>query len=414
MSKYFLIFFILLSFITQTFAEPGTHPIFSRLTPGDVFGALALLFGLKSLLLSLNSYSDYTNFYKVSFFMVLCFLMPIFFSRNLQSTLIESFVIVFLILLSMLIFFNFKDHFLEKLAPLIMYTAIIASVLGVVDYAGAMIGLPRIFPARAGGEILSGFRNAGQAGAYFLVIITILYPLRFSKLYQLFDKRKQRLLNISLVASIIFLALTGKIAAYIGIFVGLMGYAVMNRNIKTIFSLSFMALILVLLFSNLKDIAPNVHHRISSKYQTRIDDRIEGNVDEDKDFIAKNIGGAIKSFEERPLVGSGLGAFYGYYGRHEVHSTYFKMLGETGIIGMIGYGAFIFAFFRLLVLRKHFKSNPYCDYLRTIFPFILGCLVSWGYTYHLRKREFWILVAVLIIVNYAARNYKRKEIILES
>jgi hypothetical protein len=407
MSKYFLIFFILLSFITQTFAEPGVNPILSRLTPGDVFGAMALLFGLKALFLSLHKYSDYTKIYKVSFFMVLCFLIPIFFSRNLQSTLIESFVIVFLIFLSILIFYNYKDHFLEKLVPLIMYTAIIASVLGVIDYAGAMFGLPRIFPSRAGGEILSGFRNAGQAGAYFLIIVTILYPLRFSSLYKLLNAKNRKLLNISLLISIIFLALTGKITAYIGVFVGLMGYALMNRNIKTIFSLSITALILVLLFSNLKDLAPQVYNRISTKYQTRIDDRIEGNVDEDKDFITKNLSGAVQSFEDRPLIGSGLGAFYGYYGKYEVHSTYFKMLGETGILGMIGYGAFIFAFFRLLRLRKYAKSNPYADYLRTIFPFVIGCLVSWAYTYHLRKREFWILVAILLIVNYCAYVYRK-------
>jgi hypothetical protein len=288
-----------------------------------------------------------------------------------------------------------------------MYTAIIASVLGLIDYAGAMFGLPRLFPARAGGEILSGFRNAGQAGAYFLIVVTILYPLRFSRLYKLMNTRKRKLLNISLIISIIFLALTGKIAAYIGVFVGLIGFAIMNRNIKTIFSLSFTILILVLLFSNLKDIAPEVYTRIISKYQSRIDNRIEGNVDEDKDFLFKNLGGAVKSFEDRPLIGSGLGAFYGYYGKYEVHSTYFKMLGETGVLGIIGYGAFIFAFLRLLRLRKYAKSNPYSDYLRTIFPFVLGCLVSWAYTYHLRKREYWILVAVLLIVNYAAFAYRQ-------
>ena len=302
MQKYFLILFILLSFITQTFEEPGVHPILSRLTPGDVFGALALIFGLKAIFLSLHKYGDYTIIYKVSFFMVLCFLVPIFFSRNLQSTLIESFVIIFLILLSILIFFSYKDHFLEKMVPLIMYTAIIASVLGIVDYAGVMFGLPRIFPARAGGEILSGFRNAGQAGAYFLIIVTILYSLRFSNLYKLLTTGKQKLLNVSLLLSIIFLSLTGKITAYIGVFVGLLGYAVMNRNIITIFSLSFMALILVLLFSNLENVAPQVYKRISSKYQTRIDDRIEGNIDMDRDFIVKNLGGAIASFEERPFI----------------------------------------------------------------------------------------------------------------
>jgi hypothetical protein len=287
-----------------------------------------------------------------------------------------------------------------------MFTSIVASVIGVYDYLVPMVGFPRIFPARAGGEILSGFRNAGQAGAYFLVIVSILYPLRFSSLYKLLSSRHRKLLNISIVIALIFLALTGKIAAYIGIFVGFLGYAIMNRNFNTVFSMSILGFAGVLLFANLQDIAPNVHKRISYKYETRIDNRITGNIDNESDFLQTNIKNAIISFENRPLVGTGLGAFTVNYGEHEVHSTYFKMLGETGLIGTIGYIVFIFAFFRLFKYRKFAKENPYADYLNTILPFIFGCMVSWGYTFHLRKREFWILVAVLLIVNYSFNKYK--------
>lgn len=407
MEKKLIALFIFLSFITQTFTEQGTNAILSRLTPGDVFGALALFFGLGSIFTVLRNKGKYSNIYKLAIFMVFCFISPVLFSLNPQSTMVECLIIFFLILLSVLIFYNYKDNLLDKLLPLIMYVAIVASILGVYDYIASIVGLPRLFPARAGGEILSGFRNAGQAGAYFLVIITILYPLRYSSLYDLLNKKNKKLLNISLLFSLIFLALTGKVAAYIGILIGIFGYAMMNRNIKTIITLSFTGLILIVLFNNLEAILPEVYNRISHKYNSRISDRIDGDIDSEDDFITNNLASAISAFEDRPLIGSGLGGFHGNYARHEVHSTYFKMIGETGLLGTFGYLVFIFSFFSLLKFRKYAKINPYSDYLRSILPFILGCLVSWGYTFHLRKREFWILLAILMIINYRAKLYKK-------
>jgi hypothetical protein len=58
--------------------------------------------------------------------------------------------------------------------------------------------------------------------------------------------------------------------------------------------------------------------------------------------------------------------------------------------------------------KKERKNNPYSDYLYNIYPFLLGCLISWIYTYHLRKREFWIMVGVLVIVNYQVKKRQRE------
>ena len=55
--------------------------------------------------------------------------------------------------------------------------------------------------------------------------------------------------------------------------------------------------------------------------------------------------------------------------------------------------------------KQYYKDNPYIDYLQRMIPFVIGCMVSWGYTYHLRKREFWIMIAILVIVTYQAKLY---------
>lgn len=379
-------------------AEPGENPVFSRVTLSDLFGGLALVFGLNALFHSFAVVKTFSNIYKASFFFLLCLILPIAFSFNMEATMVEIVILFYLMLVSMLLFIEFKDSFESVLLPVIMYTALLAAAVGLYDYLALLVGLPRIFPQRASGEILSGFRNAGQAGAYFLVIVTILYPLRFSSLYDKLSIKNKRLLNLSLFASLLFLALSGKIAAYIGVFVGFLGYAILKRNTRTIVSLSVLAVLLVVLFMNLKTVAPKMYDRIAYKYETRVSEKLRGDIGEG-DFLVNNLGKAIDAFVERPFTGSGLGAFVGPYGTHEVHSTYFKMFGETGLLGVTGYIVFVFFLIRLIRKRVSF-GNEYSSYLRSMLPFIIGCFISWAYTYHLRKREFWLLLAVILITVY--------------
>tara|TARA_R110002051_G_C8759191_1_gene501404 strand:+ start:2678 stop:3940 length:1263 start_codon:yes stop_codon:yes gene_type:complete len=405
--KFFFILFILLSFITQTIAEPGKDVILSRLTFSDIFGALGLVFGLKVLYTGFINANQVSKIYQASLFMVFCFFAPILFSYNIQSTIVECLILLFLVFMSVGIYKTFKEDFLSSLLPLIIYTMITASVLGYYDLLASVVGLPRIFPKRTDGEALSGFRNAGQAGAYFLVNLTILIPLRFSKLFYLLRNRDRKLLNIALLLSIIFIALTGKIAAYIGLLIGVFMYIVYKRNAKQLVVLIIATIGLVVLWNNLESYMPDTYNRINSKYNSRILGTIENRAS--GGFIENNYGEAIQSFTDRPLIGSGMGGFIGRYGKHEVHSTYLKMLGETGILGTLGYAIFLLSFLRLFRFKKHRKQNPYADYLWAMYPFILGCLISWSYTYHLRKREFWILLTVILISNYAARQYSLNE-----
>jgi len=407
MVKKLLILFIFLSFITKSIGGiESSNPILARVTFSDLFGALALLFGIQYLFKGLIEANKITKLFTISLWLIgLLFLLSPF-SLNIQSTLIETLILLFLILLSVLIFYLFKDELSETIFPLIINTTIIAALLGFYDLAASIVGLPRLFDARNDGEVISGFRNAGQAGAYFLVFLSLLIPLNYSDLKSHLSVRYQKRLIISIIISIIFLFSTGKIAAYIGLVIGLFLFFIQQRKFKIIFYGSIMALVLYVGFLNLEKIVPNFNKRISYKIESRIIQQYEGT--STNNFFETNYNAAIQSFIDNPLAGSGLGGFTEKYGRYEVHSTYLKMLGEGGIFVTIVYVIFMIIFLKLFI-GKTSNINPFIIYLKFMVPFILGCLVSWSYTYHLRKREFWILVAVVIIVTYNAHLWRNNK-----
>lgn len=407
MLKRILLVYIFLSFITIPIGGlDSTNPVLSRLTVSDAFGFLALIIGFKKLLLGFVNAKNISRVYSTGFIMVVFFLLFLGFALNPNTTIVESGIILFLLLISVQISYVFRNNFFDLLIPTIINCAIAAIFIGFYDVFASVIGLPRLFRARASGEVISAFRNAGQAGAYFLVILTILLPLQFSKLNIQLSKKYQKRLKIAIVLSIMFLLSTGKIAAYIGFFIGWMLFLLQKRDFKSVFITTFIGVIMAVVFFNLETIAPDFYDRIVYKFDSRIGERYRGT--KGSSFLEKNWGGAIKAFIDNPISGTGLGGVNKFYSDHEVHSTYMKMIGETGLIGVIGYVFFIVSFINLY-RKRIFRNNPFSEYIKTSFPFIIGCLVSWGYTYHLRKREYWILIAIIFIVNAMAISFEREK-----
>ncbi len=403
MQKNFLIIFILLSFISKTITTyEGSATILGRITFADLFGALSLVFGIRQLLMGYITSRKISLVYYAALFMVLLFFMPILLSYNPLATIIETLIIVFLILVSVCIYYQFREKLVEVIFPTLIYTLLIASVLGFYDVLASTVGLPRIFAQRNDGEAISGFRNAGQAGAYYLVFLTMLIPLRYSSLRLKLSSRTKKVLDITLILGFLFFFATGKIAAYIGLVAGILFYAIKRRNIKTVLAILLAIIPIGFVYINLERIAPEVYYRIQDKIETRIVQNVEGT--SENNFFSTNWGSAVQTFEDIPLTGSGLGGFAGNFHQNEVHSTYLKMLAETGLIGTFGYVLFMLLVFLLFIKPKAHDRNVYYEYLSDMLPFFLGCVISWSYTYHLRKREFWIFVAVLMITRFLAKK----------
>lgn len=393
----FLTLSILTSFITQTFGEGG---ILSRITVADMFGTVAFI-----VFIGLNKFYSSSG-YRAAFFIVFAFAIGLFQTASLGQTLTELLVLLFLVFSSIMTYSVYRtpEGFIQ-LINLVVYTSLITSFFGFYGFVAMATGLPNIFPGRAAGEIMSGFRNAGQAGAFILVFLTILMPFNFSTATQLLTKRQKLLLNIAIYSLIIFLFLTAKIAAYIGFAFCIIFSAAQRRKYGYVFLILIVSGVIALLWENLDSIAPAVYTRINAKIETRITNNLNDENDLDDSFIAKNFGEAIDVFVEHPITGAGIGGFQGVYAKHEVHSTYFKIIGETGTAGVIAYLLFIILLVsNFLGLSKEKKISPYADFLWNLKPFFFGCMVSWFYTYHLRKREFWIMFAVIAIASYLRKN----------
>jgi hypothetical protein len=124
-----------------------------------------------------------------------------------------------------------------------------------------------------------------------------------------------------------------------------------------------------------------------------------------KSFLLKNVDATFPGLRGSPLSGYGLGEYYWESTRkeHEIHSTYLSILAQLGLLGASCYAFYIFILVRsvLLAAGRHSKEALFAFYFS---PFLFGLMLSWGYTYHLRKREFWIAFALLTACCLIARR----------
>lgn len=405
MSKRFVILFICLSFITQTIGSSGVG---ERVAFSDIFGIMAII----AFIAERQKRAAGDRIVPRMFLLGLLVVVGGAFGVNVVRTFFETVILLFLAIIYYIIVHNFYSYKgWNQIIKLISYTLIACVLVGFYDLYGHSLGLPRIFPARTAGEMKSGFRNAGQAGAYGLMFLVILLPVRLSKAFDLFKPKEQRYINWAIWLGAIFLFLTGKIAAYVGFAGGYLFYLILKRNFTPILVIGAIAGILIAAFPLLERFSPELYQRINYKINARIVKNYERYTSDDglgeDSFFSNNWGNALTSFTNNPLTGSGLGAFAESFGRYEVHSTYFKVIGEMGLLGTIGYVAVMAAVLALFRVQKIRGPNEYRDYLLNAYPFFLGCMVSWIYTYHLRKREFWIMIAVYVIA-YALAMKKWK------
>lgn len=392
--------FVLASAYTHPIREYGTSPILGRMVWADVFG-----FG--TIIAVFVQMRPYVNKIAMG---ALCFLVALLpgvaASSFPERTFLEIAIYAFLVLVfttGAQVFYTKKD--LVNLLRMIAVASITGAVLGAWENSTHFTGLPRLFGEDVRAYRGASFRNSGQAGSYLMVALAALIPFRFGEFGKSLNATDRRLFDVSIATSAICILMTVKIAAYIGISIGAIGFAVHKRKLEFVIPL----IIAIFVFQNSFPWIQSKFPTLTNRFNTKVESRLTTAIVTDKNsFLAGNYGKAIEAFVDNPLLGTGIMGFSGRYDQYEVHSTPMKLLGETGLLGCLGYLFFVLILIReYAVLLRYPRNNQYREALVMMVPFLLGCSISWLYTFHIRKREFWIMLVVIVVTLQLMKNCYR-------
>lgn len=391
----FLVFiYTLLSGITWVSGDAG-NSVSGRFIAADFVG-LAII-GCFFLDAIRNKYFYYDRSFTIYLIFLFFNLISLTFSSYPDKGVVEylTHVFIFLVTISLynMVLYRKGDIFyIRTLFEASLLASGLIALVGILQF----FFFPSLFSNSFGG--LSGtFRNTGQAGAYFSIFLS----LGIAGLISNFIRRN--LLNLSsIVLLLTALIFTFKRAAIIGMSVGLLllliKLAISRRSDDKKYFLIFLSVIFGFSFIFLNiflwagENIEGVVWRSTSKFnENTIEDFSEG-------FLAENIAATMHAFWDSPIIGVGMGNMAGIYtAKYEIHSTYMSILSASGLLGIILYLSYIFTIYKkFLRLGNYPVINQFLINTSILF---LGLLVSWSYTYHIRKREFWIFITLILIVS---------------
>ena len=389
-----IVIYIILSAFLET--EGG-----SRITPADIF--LVALIGL-AMIDALGRRKLFVSRVQLAALPLLAvFLMGAIFSRHVDRAAFELIVILFSFIGSIAIanlLIELPNTWLRRFAAWYVLAMGGLAAVCLVDF----LILPGLVSSRNLGGVQGPFRNTGQAGSFFGVHFVLVFALVVSRIVP-----RNVLFSGAVLMTFLALVLTLKRSSNIAVFVGIFLFIVMMFMSKSVtdkkIGLRFAGFAIVsgvigtIVFQFALGTVSRMKWRLERKYSSdTIEKFSEG-------FLVENIEATLNAFSDSPIFGVGLGNVYQVYMSHEIHSTYLGVIAYSGLLGVIAYIFFMFRFFYEIYREKASKfNNEWAYFLYVLMPMVLGQMIGWGYTVHIRKREFWIL---LIFVVVAARMSRR-------
>ncbi|OWP87308.1 hypothetical protein BWK60_04375 [Flavobacterium covae] len=400
-TKIVLVVCVLTSFITHSIIQ--SQPFLDALTISELFGGVGILLFLmnnyKSFLVHIRT-TDVVYLY--AFLLLIACGMGVFVTENLTNTSIAISKFVYLITLSVVLYHTFINSLTLFIKAVIVAFSLMIFI-GFYDFIALHLGLLTIFPNVTDKYVVSGFRVFGQVGDYTYCFLAFLVPFQFSN-FSLFLSHQWRLfLRVCVFLGVIFLVGTIRVSAIFSFGIGFLLWMICFYDLKRIKQflpegcLFFLALLVMKLqFSTLYNL---LWHRLEVRIFHRDPNSPESS------FIIVNFKYAIKFFRKNPFFGNGLGNGEIPVYNVEIHGTYLKLLAETGILGLFFYFLFLKAISHKIYSKIRKNINFEHDFFNHYMPFFFSSLVMWFYDFHLRKKEFWIILAlILIIVKFNKNN----------
>jgi len=423
----FAVLFICTSFVTKSFCHLTGLPLnfelwHCRMSPCDIFGFLFIL--TVFLNFKKNEYSI-PKVYKYVFFFWLCCIPSVINAYKVENTILSLAIYLYGILISLGVYNVFKSK--AKVLFLVKIIFALLSVLMLISFYDLFANynnLPNIFAPKIvykdgqiheiiRNQVLLGFRNSSQLGSFFYFYSLLIIPFVFLKKMEWSNKNLViALILLSLIFSIILISY--KVTAILSLIGSILLLVIFGRN-RLSYS-RFLVFIgsLIVIASITLSINPEIQKQINYKYRKRIlvwftpDAGAKKSTDK---FIKRNYTKAWNAFKKYPLTGVGLHNFL-YYDKNEVHSTPLKLLSNTGLAGTLSFLLVIIVFFKEFYhhIRSKYGIGLESDYYVLLVLLIIGSLPSWLYDINLRKREFWLVLAVVLILLSLSKDFHKTKL----
>jgi hypothetical protein len=283
------------------------------------------------------------------------------------------------------------------------------ALIGIWDLCAPLVGLPIISRSLgfwqgdtvSGGIYVGGlvgtFRNTGQAGEFFQIVLCLAIALE-----RVSGGRRRREMLLSIAICGLALLLTFKRAAAIGCGLGILLLIMREGPSRLVKTFGIIAFAVIVASPSLLELAENSKTFVWRAHRWNLPSEIRNN-----DFLNQNVTKSFESFFYNPMLGKGAGgtiitSINGVRGGWEIHSTYLKLLGDGGILNVTTYVILMFSLYRC-TFGVGAQNRSQKMFARILIPLVIGLMLSWCYTNHLRKREFWISAALVCAV-FAPNN----------
>lgn len=403
MKQFLVVALILIYVFVSAFLESG--PV-GRVTYADLI--LVGIIGVAALSISHRNTISFPHIYSAALPMFFMFLTSAIFAKYPSRAGFELIVILFSFIGAISItnlLLVMPQIWVGRLVKGYAITIGFVSLLCLIDF----FAVPGLVSSRQLGGLQGPFRNTGQAGSFFGVHAALVLALMLAKLIP----RSLSYLT-SLVLVLLALIFTLKRASILAVIAGILFLALFlafsrsardkRIGIIVLSATTMMGLLGYILFDWVLDLVPGLRWRFEYKFSSETIEVFSTG------FLSENIASTLSAMSDRPLIGVGLDNVRGIYQSHEIHSTYLGLIAYSGVVGFSTYLFFMMTLMRSMLLEARYHAqNAWAAFVYYLMPLFLGQLIGWGYTIHIRKREFWILVFLIAIAIAISKRMRMRK-----